>query len=378
MTMEKCLLCKGSEFQEILNTKDQPLARYGLSQTYKEGIKAKKYPINIVKCQNCGLIINKAFKLGGVDYTDEAVLESRVFSPGIRNFMIESSQRLKNNLNKSDMENLAILEIGCGEGFFLSQFSPNTNLFAFEPSPEGFAAEKKGINVFHQDFDLNLCNFPPPKLVIMRQVIEHLVNPVSILEDIRNLLMRTEVDSFLYLEVPNSRKTIDDNRFYDFYYEHVAYYTTATFLKLVESCGYRVISITESFTGEIIELLAIPNRNRNLDNTKYMQRIKQVYTKIIDYRSKGMSIVGWGTAGNGSALLNFCNIKTNLVEYIVDSDERKQGMFLPGTGQLVISPDKLKEIKPDVIFINSQFHIDDITENIRHLLGNQVEIITFN
>jgi len=373
--LKSCIVCHGENFDEIMNESFQPLARYGLSKSFYAADNAKKYPLRIVKCQSCGLVFNKLFHPESVDYGNSEVLESRVFSDGIRKHMDESTERIRERLKICS--NDTILEIGCGEGYFLSRFQPNSNLYAFEPSPEGYIAEKIGLNIYHEYFDLNQEGLRIPKLVILRQVLEHLSEPGSMLTKIASLLRERASEAYLYLEVPNSRKTIDEKRFFDFYYEHVAYYTTATLARLIEEYGFFVLEIRESYSGEIIELLAMPKKER-ANTLEIKTKIEWVKKKIKNEIDAGKRIVGWGTAGNGSALLNFCGITTAQVEFVVDSDKRKQGAYMPGTGQLVIAPEKLIEINPDIILVMSQLHKMDIVRSIRGLLGEKTEILYFD
>ena len=37
------------------------------------------------------------------------------------------------------------------------------------------------------------------------------------------------------------------------------------------------------------------------------------------------------------------------IEFVVDLTPRKQGMYVPGTGQLVVSPEQIREFRPDVV-----------------------------
>jgi hypothetical protein len=66
------------------------------------------------------------------------------------------------------------------------------------------------------------------------------------------------------------------------------------------------------------------------------------------------------------------------VAYVIDSDPRKQGMFIPGTGQKIFPPEYLKEKVPDAILILSQFHRQDISVQIKALLPQDIEIITID
>ena len=45
---------------------------------------------------------------------------------------------------------------------------------------------------------------------------------------------------------------------------------------------------------------------------------------------QGKSIVGYGAPAKGNTLLNYCGIRTDFLDYTVDRNPHKQGLFLPG------------------------------------------------
>jgi len=65
--------------------------------------------------------------------------------------------------------------------------------------------------------------------------------------------------------------------------------------------------------------------------------------------------------------MNLCGFTKDKINLVVDSDKRKQGYFLPGTGQMVVSPESLLTAPPDVILVLSQFHKDDIAKQIQSM-----------
>jgi hypothetical protein len=62
-------------------------------------------------------------------------------------------------------------------------------------------------------------------------------------------------------------------------------------------------------------------------------------------------VVGYGAPGKGNTLLNYCGIRTDLLDYTVDLNPHKQGMFLPGTHIPIFHPDRIAETRPDRILI---------------------------
>ena len=68
-------------------------------------------------------------------------------------------------------------------------------------------------------------------------------------------------------------------------------------------------------------------------------------------KNKNKKICGYGAAAKGNTLLNYCNIKNNIIDFICDASPYKQNMKLPGSKIPIYSPYKIKEKKPDYIII---------------------------
>jgi hypothetical protein len=72
---------------------------------------------------------------------------------------------------------------------------------------------------------------------------------------------------------------------------------------------------------------------------------------LIEAREAGKRVVGYGAPAKGNTLLNYCGVRTDLLEYTVDRSPHKQGQFLPGTHIPVYAPDKIRETRPDYVLI---------------------------
>jgi len=72
---------------------------------------------------------------------------------------------------------------------------------------------------------------------------------------------------------------------------------------------------------------------------------------LIDLRRRGRQVVGYGAPGKGNTLLNYCGIRTDLLDYTVDRNPYKQGKFTPGTHIPIHAPELIAQTRPDVILI---------------------------
>jgi hypothetical protein len=84
-------------------------------------------------------------------------------------------------------------------------------------------------------------------------------------------------------------------------------------------------------------------------SAKTVENIKersQQLTKLLD---EGNRIVVWGAGARGVTFLNI--FKDQRIEYAVDINPHKQGMYVPGTGQKIVNPEFLVKYKPDFILL---------------------------
>jgi len=61
--------------------------------------------------------------------------------------------------------------------------------------------------------------------------------------------------------------------------------------------------------------------------------------------------VGYGAAAKGNTLLNYCGVKKDLIAFVADKSPHKQGKFLPGSHIPVVSPEVIKQYRPDYVMV---------------------------
>ena len=85
---------------------------------------------------------------------------------------------------------------------------------------------------------------------------------------------------------------------------------------------------------------------------------------LIGLRREGKQVVGYGAPGKGNTLLNYCGIRTDLLDYTVDRNPYKHGLFTPGTHIPIHPPERIAETKPDYVVVLPWNLIDEIATQL--------------
>src|SRR6185437_901579 len=88
---------------------------------------------------------------------------------------------------------------------------------------------------------------------------------------------------------------------------------------------------------------------------------------LIDAREAGKTVAGYGAPGKGNTLLNYCGIRSDLLDYTVDRNPYKHGKFLPGTRIPIHPPERIAETRPDCVLILPWNLKDEIMRQLAYI-----------
>ena len=249
-----CPLC-GSKSKHVLTVQN-------FKDDYLDMINASYQDIQreIVQCDDCDFI----YRSPALDSDDLEILYQKFRDMSIRDETPDCYFDRITSLPKTESENYqkllwlnkyisdylpsngSVLDVGCGGGVFLNTFKEafiDWNLFGVEPT-NAFAELAKRrtsahvINgnytsgLFGKTFDLVTCN----------QVLEHVIDPISFLKELKKDLSSSGV---LYLEVPDvsdfTNLPSDHDRFH---MQHLSIFSIKTLQHACSSAGFTVIKST--------------------------------------------------------------------------------------------------------------------------------------
>ena len=94
----------------------------------------------------------------------------------------------------------------------------------------------------------------------------------------------------------------------------------------------------------------------NIDTySNFLKNVLKIKSSLLyflnDAKNSGKKVVGYGAPAKGNTLLNYCGIDRKFLEFTVDLNPHKQGLFLPGTHIPILNPENIAQTKPDFVLI---------------------------
>jgi hypothetical protein len=288
-----------------------------------------------------------------------------------------------------------VIDIGCGTGEFLSVLKakhPNAIYYGFEPSND--AREITDYRVVRDFFipERDLKRYRPA-ILTCRHVMEHMENPREFLSEIAYWSEKYQLEPVCLFEVPRFDLALASGRIGDFMYEHVSHFSWKSLDLALQLSHFFVSEMRCMHNDEVLAAIVQP-RVPEIRRLKQVavefkasvgQQFSSVHTFLRNARAVGQKVAFWGAAGKGAAFLNFHNISDLCLSetlnqpkssfLVVDSDPNKFGYCVPGTGQVIYSPEILLSYKPDVIIVTAAWHAKSILAEIRQL-GLQCPALT--
>ena len=198
--------------------------------------------INILECDNCGLVFLSSFNhIMKSHYEDSGMHDREALDIDKWLESTEEDDNRRYQFIKEKITNKAVLDFGCGIGGFLSMAENSARMVAgveLETALQSSFQQRK-LNVFS---NLNLVR-GRYNVITAFHVIEHLANPKDTLMHLSDFL--TE-DGLMIVEVPNSNDallTLYENRpFQDFTYwsQHLFLFNEKTITDLVRQSGLKI------------------------------------------------------------------------------------------------------------------------------------------
>lgn len=352
----KCRLCSSIADEVMCFDRVPPNVQALLTKDTLGTIKPTQ--IKVHKCSGCGLV-QIPWHLTDSYYDD--YLMSTTFSSQLAEYL---DGLVEEFVNTYHLQNAKVLDIGCGDGAFMYPFQRrNIAVEGIEPSDKSRAiSTAAGFTVYsgYMTPDTQLATGPYDAFVT-RQVLEHVDSIQDFLTGIRRQLKPGAVG---IVEIPRLEKALADRRFYDFFPDHLNYFSLDTLRIALELNGFDVLDLRGTMKDEyniaIVRLrssedfVAVVNNINNLT-----QQLEKLFK---EYKNQGKTTAIWGAGAKGLSIMTAMN--TSNLDIVVDSDINKQGYYTPISEFLIQEPAALKNV--NVVVITAVAYQTVIVEKLKN------------
>ena len=353
------------------------------------------YPLKVYTCNKCFLV-----------QVDEYKKSDAIFDSNYVYFSSFSTSWLKHSKEYTDImterfyfdKNSLVIEIASNDGYLLQYFKEkNIPVLGIEPtSNTAKVAKEKGIDSIIDFFSANLATELLNKnikadLLLGNNVLAHVPDIVDFVKGLKIILKENGI---ITMEFPHLLQLVDNNQFDTIYHEHFSYLSFFTVKQIFESEGLEMFDVEEIPThGGSLRIFA----KHKMDNTKsisknvqsllekeaekgmktleyynhFQEQALKVKLDLIDFlitqKRAGKKIAAYGAAAKGNTMLNYCGIKNDLIEFVVDANPHKQNKFLPASHIPVVKEQYLKDLKPDFVIIFPWNLKNEITNQLAYI-----------
>jgi 2-polyprenyl-3-methyl-5-hydroxy-6-metoxy-1,4-benzoquinol methylase len=353
-----------------------------LSNSYLTGDQLRSmepyYPLHALVCESCLLVQLEEYGSPEQIFSDYAYFSS--YSDTWLKHAKQYAQMVTERFSLASGSK--VIEIASNDGYLLRNFvEMRIPVLGIEPARNvAEVAEKAGVPTRVDFFGTALAGRLVSEghaadLLIGNNVLAH----VPALNDfVRGMKIALKPTGVITLEFPHLLRLMEGNQFDTIYHEHFSYFSFLTVEKVLAKHGLVLFDVEELSThgGSLrifgrhaqddskpissrVDALRSSERNAGLDKLEtyatFAEQVKEtkrnLLSLLIEIKRSGSTIAGYGAPAKGNTLLNYCGIGRDFLDYTVDRNPHKQAHFLPGSHIPVLAPEKIRETRPDFVFV---------------------------
>ena len=374
-----CVCCGTSNLSLVLDLNNQPLA----NSYHKEDEVLEEYPLGLNLCDDC-------YHLQLTHIVDPDLLfKNYLYCSGTSQTLRDNFEWFSNFVLEDAPQCTSVLDIACNDGTQLDCFKEKgVGTYGIDPAENLYELSSKNHNVKCEYFDSSLYN-RTFDVIIAQNVFAHNSDPKKFLDDCCELM---DDDSRLYIQTSQAHM-VQNNQFDTVYHEHISFFNINSFNELVKRTNLNLIDVIKTPVHGVSYLFVLSkkkmneHRVQNLIDTEretglyskktyddYKRNILNIvesFKKVVKHVQGEYPVIGYGAAAKGNTFLNFADIK---LDYVIDDNELKQGLYTPGTNIEIKSVELLKEYSEDdrILFVPLAWNFyDEIRKRIKKVRDNK-------
>jgi SAM-dependent methyltransferase len=380
-----CPSCGGNQPRLFHHVSHLPVNSVLNISSQKEALNFPQGEMALSHCRQCGFIFNAAFDERKVQYSSQCE-ESQGYSDTFNAFALDLTHRL---IEKYNLRNKKIIEIGCGKGEFLKmicRLGENSGV-GFDPAYVPGRGESEGnrsvkvefIKDYYSEKYADYCG----DMICCRMTLEHIQETAKFVRAIRRSIGDRK-DTIVFFQVPDVIRIMKDCAFEDIYYEHCSYFSPGSIARLFRANHFDILNISVEFAGQYILIEAKPVSHQTiirLDLENDIDRLEELvllfvseYPAVVRYweqileriNEENRRVVIWGSGSKGVSFLNSVR-NSGHVKYVVDINPFRQGTFMAGTGHEIVSPEFLKAYQPETVIVMNPVYLNEIKGDLKQM-----------
>lgn len=361
MKRDKCSSCHYDDLRLILDLGLSPIA----DNYTKDAGAVPHYPLQLAVCAGCHLVqlLEVVPDLFGSGYS--------FYSSASAPLSAYHAAYASDVINEHQLANLGkprplVVEIGSNDGDMARHFvQAGFRVFGVDPAlgPAGIA-EERGVRTIGSPFGRNLAHeihaqHGPAGIVVANHVLAHVESVSDVFAGIDELLA---FNGTAYVEIQYLPDLLLNNAIDLVYHEHRNFFSLTSLREAARPHHLHVIDaeLTDRQGGSLrVKLRRASGMSKAAKNILLSEtwlndtnvyaglqgRAERLKTRLlqllVDEEVQDHVVVGYGAPAKATTLLNFCGIDTELVKFIMDTTEAKQGRFVPGTGLRIHAPENV-------------------------------------
>ncbi len=285
-----------------------------------------------------------------------------------------------------------VVDLGCNDGLFLAAcIDIGVRTLGVEPAANIAAlARARGVEVVNEYFGADMAagvreKYGAATVITTSNTFNHIDNLHGFMKGVDVLL--ADGGTFI-VEVPQALELVEQNEFDTVYHEHMSTFSVTSLAKLYRFFGMRIVEVEVlpihggsmrvfaqrrpecAQEAPSVQVWLDRERDRGLFKREtydaLAERVEKIRVGLMsmlhDLKAQGKRLAGYGAPAKGNTLLNYYGIGPDLLEFLADRSDLKQGKLSPGMHIPVVSPDRILETQPDYLLILAWNFGDEIME----------------
>jgi SAM-dependent methyltransferase len=385
-----CPNCGHHELKSFYEVRDVPVHSCLMMSQKEEAVDFPSGDVVLGFCDRCGFITNTEFDAKWSAYAPNYE-DQQSYSPTFNKFSLKLANHL---IDKYDLHDKDIVEIGCSKGDFLLLLCElgNNRGVGIDPSVVPGRVQSKAADrvTFIQDYYSEKHAEYVGDFICCRHTLEHVQPTSEFIKTVRKSI-GDRTDTVVVFEIPDNTRVLKEQAFEDIYYEHCSYFSPGTLARLFRNSGFEVTDLYCDYGDQYLLIEAKPVAIPSEKIHPFEETVEQVAEDVKLFSSKiqeklqywkdfldtakveGQKVVVWGSGSKCVAFLTTLNT-IDKIDYAIDINPHRHGKYIPGVGKEIMSPEFLKTYQPDKVIVMNAIYTEEISEMLKDM-GVSAEVV---